>query len=363
MKKFIAELPLYVKIQICALALLGVVALLTLASYPEAAKAPLLTMTGGAMVLVPLVLTGKHDLPQVATLLGMVVILLGGWFWLSDATKGNPGVTLAGPLIGALVIVAFAFMVAAFSGIFGWTTSQQNPDMRSRRKIVSRVRSQLRDLARQASSGRIVSANGVRYAQHDSDISMLCLNTWPMLGNHHQTTYDWEEHENLVENYLVERLEIIARIAVTKHPHQCKYGEIAQSMADDFKKLLQRVNIITVFDPLPAACPECGETKPTHQVNCMAAICWQCKYPTPPSRAGRENTGAVTPQCRIRQICFPRGEQLAASAPVLRRIRLPFTIPQDGSDECLSTTQWPRGKRALRDLLKQLQHEEDESLR
>ena len=365
MKERITELPSDVRVKMVVFFVLIVIAIAALMSQQEAnIRAPVFTMIGLAMILVPLFPTDKLELTQGATLVGTGVALFGAWYWLLDATDGKPGTALVPVTLGTAVLLVIGGIIASVVVAFrNLTTSQKNPDMLRRRKIVRRVRNQLRDLVQRTSSERIVAANGVRYAQHDFDISMLFLNTWPMLANHRQTTYDWEEHENLVENYLVERLEIIARIAVTKHPHQCKYGEIAQSMADEFKTLLQGVNIITVFDPLPATCPECGETKPTHQVNCMAAICWQCKYPTPPSRAGRENTGAVTPQCRIRRICFPRGEQLAASAPVLRRIRLPFTIPQDASDECLSTTQWPRGRRALRDLLKQLQHKEDELLR
>ena len=133
----------------------------------------------------------------------------------------------------------------------------------------------------------VFSLNGTTYAEYDSDINMLFANSWSMLERRSQTTYAWREHENLIENYLVERLEVTARIAITKHPHQCKYGEIAQSLADEIRSMMPVVNIIREFDPLPDACPECREVRPAHRVNCMAAICWRCKYPTPPSEGWR----------------------------------------------------------------------------
>ena len=159
---------------------------------------------------------------------------------------------------------------------------------------------------------------------------------------------------------MVERLVRTAQIATSKHPHQCKYGECAQALADDASLFLQRVNIIGDFDPLPDACPECHESKPSHKANCMAAICWRCKYPTPPSKAGSTNTAAITPQCHIPPICFPRGEQIGTDSQVLPRVRLPFTIPQGGSDDCLSMIQWPRERKQLRILLEQLQAIEDD---
>ena len=59
------------KVQIAAVIFFGVVAGAALMAYPEAKiRAPLLTMTGGAIILVPLVPTGRFELPQVATMLG-----------------------------------------------------------------------------------------------------------------------------------------------------------------------------------------------------------------------------------------------------------------------------------------------------
>ena len=348
------------KVQIAAIVFFGVVAGAALIAYPEAKiRAPLLTMTGGAIILVPLVPTGRFELPQVATLLGTMVALLGGWFWLSDATDGKPGTTLATVMLGAVGLVLLLTMLAGFFRILGAASTQEDPDMFRRRRIVRRTKKQLQELVQETRSMRPVFSNGLRYAQHDFDISTLFINTWSMLANQHRTTYAWKEHENLVENYLVERLEIIAKIAVTKHPHQCKFGEIGQSMADEFKILLPRVNVVKEFDPSPACCPECREPKPTHKVNCMAAICWRCKFPTPPIKSGGECTTVITPQCRIPEICYERGEQVAASAPVLERIRLPFTLPHNGSDDCLSMIQWPRDRGQLKDLLEQLQREED----
>ena len=110
--------------------------------------------------------------------------------------------------------------------------------MLRRRRLVGSVRKQLGDLARETSSVPGVFSNGTRYAEYDSDINMLFINSWSMLENRNRTTYAWREHENLIENYLVERLEVTARIAITKHPHQCKYGEIAQSLADEIRSMM-----------------------------------------------------------------------------------------------------------------------------
>ena len=348
------------KTQSGVLGFLLLVAIAAVVVYPEARiRAPLLTMTGGAMILIPLVPTGKLELPQVATLLGTLVALCGGWYWVSEATGGKPGTTWADVIIFAVGVVVIGFIVAVIFRFTSSSASQENPDMLRRRRRVGKVRNQLRDLARGTTSVRGVFSNGTRYAEYDPDINMLFVNSWSMLGRRYQTTYAWREHENLVENYLVKRLQLTAGIAISKHPHQCKYGEIAQIMADEIRSMMPVVNIITGFDPLPDTCPECLEAKPAHRVNCMAAICWQCKYPTPPSEHGGENTAVITPQCHIPQLCSPRGEQLSAGAPLLTRIRLPFTIPRNGTDECLSTFEWPRSRRGLRDLLEQLQHEED----
>lgn len=348
------------RVRIGILAFLSVVALVTaLADLEVGIKAPLLTVTGAAMFIVPLVPPEKFELPQVAMLLGTVAALLGGWFWLSDATEGNAAPAMANVMLGAVAVIMLGIMVYGFIRVLGSSSRHEEPYMRRRRRIVGGIRKQLRDLVRETTSVRGVYSNGTRYAEYDSDINMLFVNSWSMLEHRNRTSYAWREHENLVENYLVERLEITARVAITKHPHQCRYGEVAQSMAEEFSRLLPRVNIITGFDPLPDACPECREAKPAHRVNCMAAICWRCKYPTPPGKHGEDNTAIITPHCHIPQLCFPRGEQLSANAPLLTRIRLPFTIPQNGKDERLSMGEWPRSRSGLRDLLEQLQYEED----
>ena len=95
------------KVQIGVLGFFCLAAVIALLVYPEAGiKAPLLTMTGAAMFLVPLVPTGKIELPRVAALLGTVVALVGGWYWVSDATGGNPGITVATVMIAAVGLVA-----------------------------------------------------------------------------------------------------------------------------------------------------------------------------------------------------------------------------------------------------------------
>ena len=354
------DMSLFRKIQGGVLGFLFLVAIAALVVYPEAKiRAPLLTMTGGAMILIPLVPAGKPELPQFATMLGTLVALCGGWYWVSEATGGKPGTTLAEAIIFAIGLVVVGLLVAGFFRFTSSSASQENPDMLRRQRRVGKVGKQLRNLVRETTSVPSVYSNGTRYAEYDPDINMLFVNSWSMVGRRYQTTYAWREHENLIENYLVRRLQLTAEIAITKHPHQCKYGEVAQIMADELRSKMTVVNIITGLDPLPDNCPECREAKPTHRVNCMAAICWRCKYPTPPSKHGGENTAVITPQCHIPQLCFPRGEQLAAGAPLLRRIRLPFTIPQNSRDECLSRGEWPRNRRELRDLLEQLQHEED----
>ena len=348
------------KVRIVVLGFLCVVAIATYFGHDEAGiRAPLLTMTGGAMILVPLVPTGKIELPQIATLLGTLAALVGGWYWVSEATGGKPGPTLATAMLGAVGMVVVALLFVGSFRILGSSASQEDPDMLRRRRKVGSVRKQLRELVRETTSVRGVFSKRTTYAEYDSDINMLFANSWSMLERRSQTTYAWREHENLIENYLVERLEVTARIAITKHPHQCKYGEIAQSLADEIRSMMPVVNIIREFDPLPDACPECREVRPAHRVNCMAAICWRCKYPTPPSKDGGDNTAVITPQCHDSVLCSPRGEQLAAGAPILRRIRLPFTIPQKGKDERLSTFEWPRNRGGLRDLLAELRHEED----
>ena len=348
------------KIQGGALGFLSVVALVTLiADLEPGIKAPLLTVTGAAIFIVPLVPPEEFELPQVGALLGTVTALLGGWFWLSGATEGKAAPALANVMLGAVALIVIGIIGYGYIRVFHSTPSRENPDVLRRRRRVDSVRKQLQDLARETTSVLGVYSNGTRYAEYDSDINMLFMSSWSMLEHRNRTTYAWREHENLVENYLVRRLQLTAEIAISKHPHQCKYGEVAQRMADEIRSMMPVVNIITEFDPLPDTCPECQEAKPVHRVNCMAAICWRCKYPTPPIRAASETTTMVTPQCHIPQLCFPRGEQLAAGAPFLRRIRLPFTLPRNGTDERLSMGTWPRNRRALRDLLEQLRHEED----
>ena len=180
-----------------------------------------------------------------------------------------------------------------------------------------------------------------------------------MLQNEWQTSYAPKEHENLIGSYLVERLLRTAKIAINNHPHQCKYGEVAQELADESSLFLQRVNIIKDLSPLPDTCPECREPKPSHKANCMAAICWQCKYPTPPIRAESTNETVITPECHLPRLCDPRGEQVTPNSPILTRIRLPISIPQGNGDEDLPMGVWPRQRREFRNLLRDLQEMEN----
>ncbi len=307
----------------------GLLLLVTLATLMlnigHGEKAPVLTMVGGGLVLtglLPARRPERQDLPAViGGTVGAVLAILAAFYWLSDAVKdtgGNPFQTLAVVLLGATVLLVFLFFVATI--IWGANALNRPIDpgfIKQRRGIVNRVRRRLSELVDEIRYARPVSSDGVRFAQYDSEIFLLLLHSWSMLANQWRTTYAWEEHENLIGNYLVERLVRTAQIAISKHPHQCKYGECAQALADDASLFLQRVNIIGDFDPLPDACPECHESKPSHKANCVAAICWRCKYPTPPIKAGSTNTAAIIPQCHIPPICFPRGEQIGTDSQVL----------------------------------------------
>ena len=334
-----------------------------LSEMPHGEKAPVLTMTSAALVLtglLPARRLERQDLPgMIGGAVGAIIAIVAAFYWLSDATD-KPFQTLAAVLLGAttlLIVLLFLAMVIWGASALDRPT---DPDfIRKRRAIVNRLVRRLNQVVKEIQYAHPVPSDGVHYARYDGEVFLLFLHSWSMLHNRWQATYAWKEHENLIGSYLVERLGRTAQIAISKHPHQCKYGEIAQALANDASLFLQRVNIIGDFDPMPDACPECREPKPSHKVNCMAAICWRCKYPTPPSKAGSTNAVVITPQCHIPPICFPRGEQTGPNSQILPRIRLPFTIPQGSSDDCLSMIQWPRERKQLRILLEQLQAIED----
>ena len=344
--------------------LLLLIVLTTLMSdLEEGEKAPVLTMVSAALIvtgLLPARRLGREDVPAVVGGVAAASVGVGASvFWLWDATE-EPFEILAGILVGATVILVFSLILTLM--IWGANTFSRpmEPEyIRRRRLIVRSVKRQLSEVVDEIRYRRPIGTDTTTYAQYDSQMFLLFLHNWSMLQNEWQTSYAPKEHENLIGSYLVERLLRTAKIAVNNHPHQCKYGEVAQELADEANLFLQRVNIIKDFDPLPDTCPECREPKPSHKANCMAAICWQCKYPTPPIRAESTNETVITPECHISQLCDPRGEQATPVAPILPRIRLPFTIPQSSNDERLPVIQLPRGRRQRRDLLKQLQEVED----
>ena len=350
--------------------LLLVILTTLLSEMTHSEKAPVLTMVSGALILtgvLPNRRPRREDLP-VATgaTVGTIIAVVAAFYWLSDEstdTGANPFETLAVQLLVATIFLVFILIV----GFFIWGTSALNspndPYTTRRKSIVKRVRRQLREIVDDTRSAPFVFNGGIYFAQHDHDISMLFLDNWSMLEHRQRTTYHWKEHENLVENYLFERLLRTAQIAITKHPHQCKYGEIAQFLADQSVILLERVSLIKEFDPLPDSCPECRELKPSHKASCMAAICWRCKYPTPPAKAGCDNASVITLQCHLQQVCVPRGEQATPISTIVRRIRLPFSIPQGNFHEWQPGAVWPHKRREVRRLLEILQQEEDMATR
>ena len=345
------------KVQKGLIVFLIIMAVTTLLIFPEAkVRAPLLTLIGGLVILVPMLNLNKLELLQVAPIVGILVVSGGTYFWLSEATGEKAGITLAGLFLGTVALIAMGAIVIAFFWIITKTNSMQDPDDMIRASRIRRVKRQLREIL-----GDVNGARSSNYSQYDPTISALFRDTWSMLNNPHRTSYAWREHKNLVENYAVARLERTAEIAVTKHPYQCKYGEIAHELAYNIVLGLPPVNLIKVFDPLPDTCPECKEPKPAHKANCMAAICWRCKYPTPPSKARGRSISLITPQChQSLGLCIPRGEQAHPTDPVVTRIRLPFSIPQDDdSNEYHPGPGWNRDKRKLKDFLEQLQQEED----
>ena len=311
--------------------------------------APLLTLIGGLIILVPMLKLDKFELMQWAPMAGILIVSAGTYFWLAEATDGKAGITLAELFLITVALIVFGLIVFGYFYVLKMTDWPKDPDEMIRTSRMRRVKKILNEIVDETSS-----TGPGKYTQYDHVIHGLFWDTWLMLERPRHATYAPKKHKYLIENYAVARLERTAEIAVTKHPYQCKYGEIADRLAYDIVRGLPPVNIIKSFDPLPNTCPECKEPKPAHKANCMAAICWHCKYPTPPGKAGSENATQITPQCYIP--CSPRGEAVDPFSPLLRRIRLPFSIPQGSFHKDDLGSSWPENGRELRD---QLQHEED----
>lgn len=343
------------KTRLIVVAVLSVAALLGVASEADAGvKAPILTFIGGAVVVTWLLPLRRPEWRDAIVVIGTAIATVGSWYWLIDATNGDPSplvISLMGSVVLAVVLLVSVFMVWVF------TRPATEPIDYNRRVIERRVRRRLHEIVDETQHAGARSPGGERYEQYDATISELFRNTWSMVNDPFRWTYAPKEHENLIDNYVVVRLSRTAEIAIGKHPQQCKYGSVAHNLSEYAKLHLYRIALITEFDPLPAECPQCKEPKPTHKSNCVAAICWQCKYPTPPQKPDIQNTNVITPQCHIPMLCFPRGEAVTPAEPIAVRVRLPFTIPEDGQDECLTMGKWPRRRKDLRNLLEELNHD------
>ncbi|MXZ90449.1 MAG: hypothetical protein F4W95_10510 [Chloroflexi bacterium] len=321
-------------------------------SYGE--KAPVLTFIGGAIVVVWFMPVRRPEWRDAVVVIGTGVATAGSWYWLMDASDGD-WTTLVAALMGGVVLVIIIFVIGIVIWVFARLDGE--PIERDRRAIERRLRRRLHEVVDETQHAGPRGPDGVLYERFDHVIFELFLNTWSMVKDPSRWTYAPREHKNLIDNYVVARLRRTAEIAIGKHPHQCKYGAVAYNLSDYAELYLYRVMLITEFDPLPAECPHCKEPKPTHKANCMAAICWQCKYPTPPRNQNSQITEVITPQCHIPALCFLRGESVTPKEPNAIRIKLPFTIPQDGEDQSLTMGNWPRNRRDLRNLLEILHHD------
>ena len=323
-------------------------------------QAPILALVSGAFILTGLFPAGRperKDSPAlVGTLAGAIAAILAAGYWLYDATGGNLLQPIALALFGATTLAIIALMPLLI--LWGATSAgtPKEPDEMNRKAKVKQVKRGLYQASRETTS-----AGGNPYSRYNPTISMLFSHSWSMLENPFLWTYDHRQHQNLVENYLVEWLEITAKIAVSDHPYQCKYGEIAYNLAQQAKFYLERVRLITELDPLSKECPECKEALPTHKANCMAAICWKCKQPTPPQNGRSQNITVITPECYRELFCTRRGEEVRPLAPVVPRVPLPCGIPMEGEHQRMNSPTWPtRDKLELQRLLTELQKIEDD---
>ena len=322
--------------------------------YGAGVKAPILTFLGGAMVVVWFLPSRRAEWRDVIVVLGTGVATVGSWYWLMDATVGDPDPVIL-PVLASVMFVATVLVVIFIVRIF---ERRSDYPVGERREIERTVRKRLGDLVDEARyAGGPGSSGSQIYEAYDGTMLDLFVHTWSMSNVPRRWTYEPKNHKDLLGNYIVARLEKTAEIAISKHPHQCKYGAAADNLAYYARRYLSVTRLITEFDPLPQVCPECAEPKPSHKANCMAAICWQCKFPTPPRDLLSQKTEVVTPQCHVGAACIPRGELVSPAGPVVTRIRLPFSVPHAGEDDCMPASEWPRNRQQLRDLLNQLNHD------
>ena len=317
-------------------------------------KAPVFTFLGGAMIVVWFFPSRLPDWERIVVALGTAAATAGSWYWLMDATAGD-----ASPLIW--ILLAGTILVAT---VFGTVFIVRILERRSeypvgeRRKIERTVKKRLDELVDDARYAGGPGSSGNRiYEVYDGTMLNLFLHTRGIANDPQRWTYEPKNHKDLLGNYIVARLKMTAEIAISKHPHQCKYGAAADNLAHIAGRYLRVTRLITEFDPLPQVCPACTEPKPSHKTNCMAAICWQCKFPVPPQDPDSQRTEVATPQCNAGTACHPRGELVVPQAPIVTRIRLPFSVPHAGEDECLPASEWPRNRRELQYLLNQLRHD------
>ena len=343
------------RIQKWVLGILIVAALLTpLLIEADDIRAPLLTFMGGAGVVVSLFHPRISKLQSVGTLVGTVIATLGSWFWLSAAAEDpfqNLAIVFAVPTLVSVYgfIGLMVFLAVRSAG------SLPEPYEAERAGVVKEVLDELKGIINE------VRTRGFHF---DHIMYELFNNTREMFEAPDRMTYAWSEHDDLVGNYVVQRLKRTAEIAITRHPHQCKYGDIANALASRANYFLPRHRLVMDIDALPKKCPECDEPKPSHKASCMAAICWRCKFPTPPTRKRSENESVITPQCLLyfhtRNLPCPlQGEQVTPYAPIVKRLSLPFSIPTMNKDRFRDGPQWPSNKRALRHCIEEIERCEE----
>ena len=316
-------------------------------------KAPILMLCSGGFLLAAFFPQRRPRLNEWLAIGGTAIALVSSWYWLLAATRGEWASPLANVFFS---VAALAIVILVLTALFfGLRTARamDDPFEINRRAILRRVKARLLQV-----SSEISSTPRSEYTRYDGNIHMLFLSAFSLLNSPHVCTYNPAGHFNLLENYLCEILYSTAALAVTRHPDQCKYGEIADHLAKDAELYLNRIKLITRLDPMPRSCPQCGEQLPAHSASCMAAICWRCKYPTPPQDSKCANETIITPVCHLQSLCAPRGEQRNPETKIVPRVSLPFSIPQSYDDIRMSKgPSWPRNKEDRQRLLNSLQHD------
>ena len=323
--------------------------------FESGVRAPLFALASGmtlATALFPLTRPGvKEWLSFGAAVLGIAA----AWFWLSQATDEDPVSKVK--LVVAVPAILLIFVWLGIVGRIEYQYRTKGHYYIGRRSYRNSVRQQLKRTADQLRTASTRLPGGDKYSRFDFELYSFFNNTWLILERPHSWTYAPIQHQDLLDTYVFRRLRRIAEIAITKHPYQCKYGEIAHDLSWESELLLQSVNIIVEFDPLPARCPQCKEAKPKHRANCMAALCWRCKYPTPPSDRKGQVERVITTECIYSSNCEPRGEFIQPDEEVVKRLSLPLGMPRQGDrEEDLITLRWPTNKKALKELLKIHEH-------